>query len=194
MIILGIDPGIAIVGYGIIEYKNNKFRVIDYGAITTPSTMNTTKRLERIYKGIDLLIKNYNMKEGEKYMGLNENCNEQAYVLGRLFAILELVQKDANPGINSTIKERYFNSACATPASVFPILIKLKNSHLKKIERSSTGLKIQYEKTITELMGKLNIAETQIGFPRRLSLEEQGKFMLGYYHQIQKRYEKKEDK
>lgn len=140
------------------------------------------------------LIKNYNMKEGEKYMGLNENCNEQAYVLGRLFAILELVQKDANPGINSTIKERYFNSACATPASVFPILIKLKNSHLKKIERSSTGLKIQYEKTITELMGKLNMAETQIGFPRRLSLEEQGKFMLGYYHQIQKRYEKKEDK
>ena len=137
------------------------------------------------------LIKNYNMKEGEKYMGLNENCNEQAYVLGRLFAILELVQKDA---INSTIKERYFNSACATPASVFPILIKLKNSHLKKIERSSTGLKIQYEKTITELMGKLNMAETQIGFPRRLSLEEQGKFMLGYYHQIQKRYEKKEDK
>ena len=140
------------------------------------------------------LIKNYNMKEGEKYMGLNENCNEQAYVLGRLFAVLELIQKDANPGINSTIKDRYFNSACATPASVFPILIKLKNSHLKKIERGSAGLKIQYEKTITELMGKLNMAETQIGFPRRLSLEEQGKFMLGYYHQVQKRYEKKEDK
>lgn len=140
------------------------------------------------------LIKNYNMKEGEKYMGLNENCNEQEYVLGRLFAILELIQKDANPGINSTIRDRYFNSACATPASVFPILIKLKNSHLKKLERNSTGLRIQYEKTITELMGKLNMAETQIGFPRRLSLEEQGKFMLGYYHQIQKRYEKKEDK
>lgn len=140
------------------------------------------------------LIKNYNMKEGEKYMGLNENCNEQAYVLGRLFAILELIQKDANPGINSTIRDRYFNSACATPASVFPILIKLKNSHLKKLERNSTGLRIQYEKIITELMGKLNMAETQIGFPRRLYLEEQGKFMLGYYHQIQKRYEKKEDK
>lgn len=140
------------------------------------------------------LIKNYNMKEGEKYMGLNENCNEQEYVLGRLFAILELIQKDANPGINSTIRDRYFNSACATPASVFPILIKLKNSHLKKLERNATGLRIQYEKTITELMGKLNMAETQIGFPRRLSLEEQGKFMLGYYHQIQKRYEKKEDK
>ena len=74
MIILGIDPGIAIVGYGIIEYKNNKFRVIDYGAITTPSTMNTTKRLERIYKGIDLLIKNYNIDEvGVEELFFNKN-------------------------------------------------------------------------------------------------------------------------
>ena len=74
MIILGIDPGIAIVGYGIVEYKNNKFRVIDYGAITTPSTMNTTKRLERIYKGIDLLIKNYNIDEvGVEELFFNKN-------------------------------------------------------------------------------------------------------------------------
>ncbi|MPN32736.1 Crossover junction endodeoxyribonuclease RuvC [bioreactor metagenome] len=74
MIILGIDPGIAIVGYGIMEYKNNKFRVIDYGAITTPSTMNTTKRLERIYKGIDTLIKNYNIDEvGVEELFFNKN-------------------------------------------------------------------------------------------------------------------------
>lgn len=74
MIILGIDPGIAIVGYGIIEYKNNKFRVIDYGAITTPSTMATTKRLERIYKGIDILIKNYNIDEvGVEELFFNKN-------------------------------------------------------------------------------------------------------------------------
>lgn len=74
MIILGIDPGIAIVGYGIMEYKNNKFRVIDYGAITTPSTMNTAKRLERIYKGIDLLIKNYNIDEvGVEELFFNKN-------------------------------------------------------------------------------------------------------------------------
>ena len=63
MIILGIDPGIAIVGYGIIEYKNNKFKVIDYGAIFTPASTSTTKRLEKIYKGIDILIKNYNIDE-----------------------------------------------------------------------------------------------------------------------------------
>ena len=74
MIILGIDPGIAIVGYGIIEYKNNKFRVIDYGAITTPSTMATAKRLERIYKGIDILIKNYNIDEvGVEELFFNKN-------------------------------------------------------------------------------------------------------------------------
>ena len=74
MIILGIDPGIAIVGYGIVEYKNNKFRVIDYGAITTPSTMNTTKRLERIYKGLDISIKNYNVDEvGVEELFFNKN-------------------------------------------------------------------------------------------------------------------------
>ena len=134
------------------------------------------------------LIQNYKWKEGDEYMGLNEGCEESAYLLGRLFAVLESIQKDANPGINTTIRDRYFNSACATPASVFPTLIKLKNSHIKKLERESGGTKIYYEKMLTELMGKIE------KFPRRLSLEEQGKFMLGYYHQVQKKYEKKEEK
>ena len=59
MVILGIDPGIAIVGYGIIEYKNNKFRVIDYGAVTTNANTPTDQRLALVYKGIDILIKKY---------------------------------------------------------------------------------------------------------------------------------------
>ena len=140
------------------------------------------------------LIQNYKWKEGEGCMGLNVECKEPAYVLGRLFAILEFIQKDANPGINTTIRDRYFNSACTTPASVFPVLIKLKNSHIKKLERESGGTKIYYEKLLTELMGNLAVEGKGTGFPRRLSLEERGKFMLGYYHQIQKKYEKKEDK
>ena len=140
------------------------------------------------------LIQNYKWKEGEGCMGLNVECKEPAYVLGRLFAILEFIQKDVNPGINTTIRDRYFNSACTTPASVFPVLIKLKNSHIKKLERESGGTKIYYEKLLTELMGNLAVEGKGTGFPRRLSLEEQGKFMLGYYHQIQKKYEKKEDK
>ena len=74
MIILGIDPGIAIIGYGIIEYKNNKFKVIDYGAIFTPASTSTTKRLEKIYKGIDILIKNYNIDEvGIEELFFNKN-------------------------------------------------------------------------------------------------------------------------
>lgn len=127
-------------------------------------------------------------------MGLNEECKEPAYVLGRLFAVLEFIQKDANPGINTTIRDRYFNSACATPASVFPVLIKLKNSHIKKLERTSAGTKVYYEKLLTELMGRIEMKEDSSGFPKRLSLDDQGKFMLGYYHQTQKKYEKKEDK
>ena len=122
-------------------------------------------------------------------MGLEETCNDTAYVLGRLFSVLESIQKEANQGINATIKDRYFNSACATPASVFPILFKLENSHIKKLEREKgSGSKIFYEKIIGNLMKKLVL------FPRSLSLEEQGKFMLWYYHQTQKKYEKKEDK
>lgn len=127
-------------------------------------------------------------------MGLNETCEEQAYVLGRIFAVLESIQKDANPGINATIRDRYFNSACTKPATIFPVLFKLKNSHIKKIERESGGTKIYYEKLLTELMGKLPMTAEENGFPKQLSLEEQGKFMLGYYHQVQKKYEKREDK
>ena len=140
------------------------------------------------------LIKNYNLKEGEKYMALNEGSCDIAYILGRLFAELEKVQKDASgTKLNSTIKDSYFNAACATPASVFPTILKLSNSHLKKISREKMWLKVTSEKTITELLSKIGV-EGDVSFPKRLSLEDQGKFILGYYHQVQKIYEKKEDK
>lgn len=134
------------------------------------------------------LIRNTNWKEGVNYMGLNKENSEQPYLLGRLFAVLEFIQKDTNPRIKATIRDRYFNSACATPASVFPILIKLMNSHIKKLERDNLGAKISYENQLTEIMGKLD------EFPRRLTLEEQGKFDLGYYHQVQDKYTKREDR
>lgn len=133
------------------------------------------------------LIRNYQLEKGEEFVGLNQENNDTAYVLGRLFAVLESIQEEANPGINATIKDKYFNAACANPASVFPVLIKLKNSHIRKLERQKEWKKAFYEKILTELTGK--IAE----FPKRLTLEEQGQFILGYYHQVQKRYEKKEE-
>ena len=73
-------------------------------------------------------------------------------------------------------------------ATVFPVLLKLKNSHIKKLERDNNGIKVDYEDKITELCGKI------LEYPKRLSLEQQGQFMLGYYHQTQKKYEKKENK
>ncbi len=100
-------------------------------------------------------------------MGLNEGCKEEAYVLGRLFAMLEAIQMDANPELKQQ-SGSYFNSACATPAIVFPILFKLKNSHIKKLERDNPSAKIYYEKQIMEIMGKLGEK-----MPNRLALEEQ---------------------
>lgn len=137
------------------------------------------------------LMHNCNWKEGDDYMGLNEESNDIAYVLGRLFSVLESIQLDANPGIQATIRDRYFNSACGVPATVFPILVKLKNSHMKKIGREKEGTKRYYEKLLSEIMWKVDANE---GIPKRLSLEEQGKFAIGYYHQTQKKYEKREEK
>lgn len=114
---------------------------------------------------------------------LNEQSAYLPYVLGRLFAVLERVQKDANPDIKATIKDKYFNSASSTPATIFPLLTKLSQSHLRKL---NTGLRISYENRITELEGR--IYQT---LPAHLSLPEQGAFHLGYYHQVQKLYEKK---
>ena len=116
-------------------------------------------------------------------MSINTESTYTPYVLGRLFAVLEGVQQSANPGINATIKDRFFNSACATPAAVYPILLKLSNSHLRKMD---TGASIYWSHQIGELTDRLGTA-----FPAHLSLQEQGAFILGYYHQTQKRFEKK---
>lgn len=119
-------------------------------------------------------------------VGLNENSSNIPYTLGRLFAVYEAVQESANPGINATIKDKYFNSAAATPAMIFPILDNLCQKHLRKLD---TGLRISYDRQIGQLkavMGESN--------PSRLTLPEQGSFYLGYYHQKQFRFTKKEDK
>lgn len=135
---------------------------------------------------------NQEVKE-ESFVALNENCKSIAYLLGREFAVLEAIQEEANPSIKTTIKDRYFNSACATPGIIFPVLLKLKENHIRKLD--SVNKKIYYEKQLTDLQGKIQVKDEQKeAYPKRLSLEEQGMFTLGYYHQVQKRYEKKEEK
>lgn len=118
-------------------------------------------------------------------VSLNPESKNPYYTLGRLFSVLEAVQSAANPGINATIKDRYFNSASATPSIVFPTLLNLSEKHRKKL---AAGQRIYYEKQIMELLAVLGES-----FPTRLSLPQQGTFQLGYYHQTQERYQKKEE-
>lgn len=117
-----------------------------------------------------------NMYKEVLTLSLNENSNIKAYHLGRLFAVLEKAQKDANPGIKSTIRDKYFTSASTTPASTFPTLISLVQHHISKLEYG-----VYYDKMIGEIMDKLKVEDNP--FPKNLSLDEQGIFYLGFYHQ-----------
>ena len=119
-------------------------------------------------------------------VSLNPDSSNIPYNLGRLFSLLEAVQCRANPGINATIKDKYFNSASATPGMVFPVLMNLAQKHLKKLD---VGLRTYYDKQIGALLLKLGE-----DYPLRLNLPQQGSFQLGYYHQTQSRFEKKEEK
>ncbi|MBS3936414.1 MAG: type I-C CRISPR-associated protein Cas8c/Csd1 [Sulfuritalea sp.] len=102
-----------------------------------------------------------------------------AYRLGRLFAVLEKIQEEASPGLNATIRDRYYGAASSTPVAVFTTLMRLKNHHLGKL---SPGRRVNLERLIGEIMD--GIAD----FPRQLPLPEQGRFALGYYHQRQDFY------
>ena len=108
-------------------------------------------------------------------VSLNEASNNPAYVLGRLFSIYENVQQAANRGIKATIKDKYFNSAAAMPASIFPVLNNLYQKHLRKL---SPGLRKYFDNQVVELKSKLGES-----YPVRMTLAQQGAFDLGYYHQ-----------
>jgi len=119
-------------------------------------------------------------------MSLNERSTNQAYLLGRLFAVLEKAQQDASGGnLNATIKDRYFTSACASPATVFPVLLRLAQHHISKAEYGYTS-----DRRIEEIMGLLDVENDP--YPSHLSLDQQGIFVLGYYHQRAALYTKKE--
>ena len=108
----------------------------------------------------------------------------EAYQLGRLFAVLEKTQTDALGDVGAGVRERYFGSASATPAAVFPRLLRLSQHHLSKLHRRQ---KDNREKLYQEVCSHLE------SFPRHLTLEEQGLFQIGYYHQRQDLDTKKDD-
>ena len=148
----------------------------------------------RITPGRAAILKAYYLKNPNKdvpkkevlTVSLNPESTSVPYNLGRLFSILEAIQSAANPGINATIKDKYFNSASATPAVVFPTLVNLAQKHLRKL---GGGLAVVYDKQLTQVLSLLGES-----YPARLNLPQQGSFQLGYYHQTQARYQSKSEK
>ena len=116
-----------------------------------------------------------NMKE--LTMSLDRNRQDIGYVLGRLFAVLEKTQAEANPGLNATIADRYFGSASSTPIAVFGTLMRLLPHHLNKLEFEGRAVQLQWE--------ICQILEHCQKFPNHLNLEQQGLFAIGYYHETQ---------
>jgi CRISPR-associated protein Csd1 len=148
-----------------------------------------------VTRGRAAIIKAYYLKNSNQEVpkevltvSLNPDSTNVPYVLGRLFSVLEAIQSAANPGINATIKDKYFNSASSIPATVFPTLLNLAQKHLRKLKASKPGLAITYEKQLSELAAVVGDQ-----FPARLNLPQQGSFQLGYYHQTAARYQKKEE-
>ena len=137
------------------------------------------------------IIKAYYLKNENKQIpkevltvGLNKETNNVPYNLGRLFAVLERIQEAANPGLNATIKDKYFGGASSTPATIMPKLIELSQNHLRKL---NPGMKVYYNKMLGEILEKFE----EEGYPRSLSMPERGAFQLGYYHQMQDLFKSK---
>ena len=128
-----------------------------------------------------------NTKGAEIEVSLDKNNMNTAYRLGRLLAVLQKLQEEANPGLNATLMDRFYSSMSSTPAAVLPTLLRLKNHHLSKVH---VGRKIIFEQLLTEIFSGVE----QGGVPKHMSLEEQGDFAIGYYHQREDLFRGKADR
>lgn len=118
-------------------------------------------------------------------MGLDEERTDAPYVLGRMFAMFEDIQYAAyykpntSVALNATVKDKYFNAACATPALIFPTLVALSEAHARKARRDNPGAAVRFDKRMRAYMWCLE------DIPESLTQKEQSIFYLGYYHQSQ---------
>ena len=129
---------------------------------------------------------NTHIHKEEVPVSLDKQSENPGYRLGRLFAVLEAVQRSALGGqVNATIRDRYYGAASATPASVFPVLLRNTQNHLGRLRKDKPGLAVNLEKDIREIVDGLSEQ-----FPRSLRIEDQGRFAIGYYHQSQSRFVK----
>lgn len=156
--------------------------LLDQTILRIKAETEITQPRAAIIKGFLVRKNRLSKKEEEISMYLNEKSTNPAYVLGRTFSILEMIQKNAlGDNINATIKDKYFASACSNPSLVFPNLLKLAQHHLAKIEGNYWNI---------QLGESLGLLEGE-SFPKILNMENQGRFILGYYQQNQKNYEKR---
>lgn len=125
-----------------------------------------------------------NKQQKIKIMLDKENTN-QGYLCGRLFAVLDKIQEEANN--QHSIRERYMNSASSTPAAVFSTILNLSNHHIENLKNE--GRKVFFEKLKQEIISKIDA----VGFKAQLDLQDQGRFFIGYYHQRQDFFSKNED-
>jgi CRISPR-associated protein Csd1 len=122
--------------------------------------------------------------EQELPVSLDPNSTHPGYRLGRLFAVLENIQRTAlGKDLNATIRDRYYGAASATPATVFPMLLRNTQNHLSKIRKDKIGLAIKLEGQITAIVEGLSEQ-----LPSSLRMQDQGRFALGYYHQHHQTY------
>lgn len=121
-------------------------------------------------------------------MSLTPDFPDPSYQLGRLFAVYESAQRAAlGFNVNATIRDKYFAAASATPAGVFPLIMKNGQNHLAKVRKDKPGLAVVIERELDEIIGRL---DPQL--PRSLGLQSQGGFAIGYYHQRQAQYAKRD--
>jgi CRISPR-associated protein Csd1 len=145
---------------------------------------NVTHPRAALVKGcLNRLIRINNPGQQEEIkVSLDKENKNVGYRLGRLFATLEKIQSESHRGINTTIRDKFYGAASSCPVTVFGTLMRLKNHHLAKLE--SPGRRVNFERLISEIMSDVK------DFPPQLKLQDQGRFAIGYYHQMNDFYTK----
>lgn len=177
----------------ILQGRPYPVQLLNHAVIRCRAEQRPTHGLDRaraaaIKATLNRFIRSRETHEKEFRPMLDPDNPNTAYRLGRLFAVLEKAQDEAGPSRNATIRDRYYAAASSAPASVFPTLLRLKNHHLSKLGQDrGKGRAIQMERLIGEIL-----SEVADGFPKHLPLPDQGRFALGYYHQRQDFFTKRE--
>lgn len=148
---------------------------------------------------IKAVINRNSLYREELKMGLNEETHDIPYRLGRLFAIIELAQSSALGELNAGVRDKFYGGASSSPHSTFPLLLDNYRTHISALRkgRKAKWVKGDPKKLANWLEGKvgeiIGVFDAETPFPRHLSLEEQGRFVVGYYQQRFKKYNKQED-